>query len=310
MGATVAEQVSSDAGVGGDSRADVQRRCRRTDARARRPAAAGHGRPAVGRARRRPPRRPPASRCRRGGEPAGDLGVRGGVGRVDEHDVVRRGPPARRSDRRGRRGTDRAPGRPRSATLRRSTAAARRSDSTNSACAAPADSASSPSAPDPAHRSSTAAPSRPGSAVERAEQRLAHPVRRRPGARGGTAIAPPPRPARRSSSASRACRSSAVAGTPSTSSRSPPSTCCTAPIAVRATMPGRVGGDRGLHLHRLDRRDRLARLDRRSPSATERHHARERGGDVAGVARGRPSPRPSRPRRRSVADRAPAAAGR
>ena len=76
--------------------------------------------------------------------------------------------------------------------MRRSTPAARRSDSTNSACAAPRDSASSPSAPEPAHRSSTFAPSSPGScsSAENSASRTRSDVGRVP--RGGTASRRPP----------------------------------------------------------------------------------------------------------------------
>ena len=78
------------------------------------------------------------------------------------------------------------------ATLRRSTAAARRSLSTSSTCAAPRDSASSPSAPEPAHRSSTAVPSSPGScaSAENSASRTRSDVGRVPD--GGTASRRPP----------------------------------------------------------------------------------------------------------------------
>ena len=115
------------------------------------------------------------------------------VGRVGEHQVD--GPVgARRQHRR-----DGAAPQRRSRDTERLmfcpiTAAARWSDSTNTAVAAPRDSASSPSAPEPAYRSSTDAPSRSIRAAStlNSDSRTRSVVGRVP--RGGTAMRRPPRP--------------------------------------------------------------------------------------------------------------------
>ena len=87
-----------------------------------------------------------------------DLGVADVIGRVGEHQVHRpraRRPPAPLPP--GPRRTV-APRTPSVAMFLAMTAAARWSDSTNTADAAPRDSASRPSAPEPAYRSSTDEP--------------------------------------------------------------------------------------------------------------------------------------------------------
>ena len=170
--------------------------------------------------------------------------------------------------------------------LRRSTAAARRSDSTNSACAAPRDSASSPSAPEPAHRSSTLAPASPGSCSSAANSasRTRSDVGRVPV--GGTASRrPPATPAMTRTTRTWSAEPCSTHGHPltSSSSRSPPSTCCTEPMASRATVPAVVRGDRRLHLHRLDGGHGLPGLDLLALGHLQRHHAGERRGDVVRV---------------------------
>ena len=70
-----------------------------------------------------------------------------------------------------------------------------------------------------------------------------------------------------------------------TTKRSPASTCCVAPIASRSTTPGDGRGDGRLHLHRLDRGDRLAGRDGVAHVGLERHDARERRGHLAGLGR-------------------------
>ena len=70
-----------------------------------------------------------------------------------------------------------------------------------------------------------------------------------------------------------------------TNTRSPPSTCCTEPMASRCTVPADRGGDRGLHLHRLDGRHRRAGLDLVSLGDGHRDHPGEGRGDVPGLGR-------------------------
>jgi len=70
---------------------------------------------------------------------------------------------------------------------------------------------------------------------------------------------------------------------PSTRSRSPPSTCCTA--RSRAGARGRPWmPDRGLHLHRPRCREPFAPASLRRLGHRERDHTGERGRDVVGVA--------------------------
>ena len=94
------------------------------------------------------------------------------VGRVGEHHVVRRArqPVRRRPARPGRAAPRRRPARG-SRRWRPMVRAARGSDSTSSACAAPRLSASSPTAPDPAYRSSTRRPAQAPSSDSRVENR-------------------------------------------------------------------------------------------------------------------------------------------
>ena len=242
--------------------------------------------------RRRPASRPPRRRgWRRAGRPSSRS--YGPVGRPGEHGAGRRRPHLRA------RQVD-------ASTLRRSTAAARRSLSTNSTCAAPRDSASSPSAPEPAHRSSTRAPSSPGSCASAREQRLPHPVGRRPGARAAArasrAPGPPlppatsrahPRsrttsPARAQSACARAteavCERVVTRRGRAGGRRPRPAAPCRWPAA--STVPAPLRGDARLHLHRLDGRHRLARpppCRPRPPAASPRPRTGRRCG--RGLAR-------------------------
>ena len=176
-----------------------------------------------------PPTAPARARSR------ADMGDRGTPDRIDE----RRGVPPRGT--RARPGG--APPRPRRAPTGCAGSPPPRPPRSRPARrqAAPRDSASIPSAPEPANRSSTRAPSTE-SAPEDREQRLAHAVRGRPGGAPprrdqrtaaepsrddahdsrltpGSAPAPPPRTSPTSASASSACSGSASSGSsPTTSS--------------------------------------------------------------------------------------------
>ena len=144
---------------------------------------------------RRPAPRAPASRgSSSAASTCGHLVVRRRVGRIGEHEVARPGragaagqhplhPVGRPAARRAAR---------RAAMFSRITRAARASDSTSSTSAAPRDSASRPTAPEPAYRSSTAAPSSaPRIAVTVREQALPGPVAGRPGGLPGRHGQPP-----------------------------------------------------------------------------------------------------------------------
>src|SRR4029077_18082526 len=96
---------------------------------------------------------------RRGGGPPARSGRSGGPGHPRTPPSPEGAAPgARPSSRSTRSVTSSPPGRPTAPMLSLITWAARPSDSTNSTCPAPRDRASTPTAPDPAYRSSTRNP--------------------------------------------------------------------------------------------------------------------------------------------------------
>src|ERR1700744_5053018 len=170
-----------------------------------------------------------------------------------------------------------APGSPSVAMLRSSTVAARRSDSTKVADAAPRDSASRPNAPEPAYRSSTARPVMSSRAVTmlNSDSRTRSVVGRGP--RDGTAIRLPPAtpPMIRVMNAARSGEHHQQI--PALDLRGG---------RHRHPLHGGVGrrGDRSFHLHRLDGGDGLAGLDLVADGNPDGDDTGERCRDVVRVA--------------------------